>query len=394
MSPGLHVDLEALSGICGQVSSPLQTIYILMLRSSISIACWVVVYSPQIIENFRRSSADGLSLTFVIIWFLGDVFNVLGAVLQRVLPTMTILAVYYTLADIVLLGQCFYYKGFTLSDAPADKSTLAIDEEAVEEEPPTEQSSLLPHKRPPNTLARPTISSADPSSAHGSFSSLGSHLSNSHLDATHLSPATPFTPPQTSTPATENSKGPRSTLYTLIFDISALIVVCAAGALGWWLSSRSSRAQYPDHPDHHHHDRHRSPPSTNETSETLDFDLWGQIFGYLCAVFYLGSRIPQLLLNYRRKSTEGISMLFFLFACVGNLTYVMSILAYEPGCARFESYDGVRSGCESGEWAREYGQYVLLNASWLIGSAGTLFLDLIIFSQFWIYRDRKPELTS
>ena len=304
---------------------------------------------------------------------------------------MTILAVYYTLADIVLLVQCFYYKGFTFSDAPADKSIPANDEEAVEEEEPaTEQSSLLPHKRPSNTPTRPTISDTLPRSARGSSSSLRSHLSNSQLDATHLSPATPFTPPKTSTPK-ENVTKSKSTLYTLFFDTGALILVCAAGVLGWWLSSRSSRAQYPDHNDHHHHDRHRSPPSTNDTSESLDLDLWGQIFGYLCAAFYLGSRIPQLLLNYRRKSTEGISMLFFLFACVGNLTYVMSILAYEPACARFESYDDVNGGCESGEWARGYGQYVLLNASWLIGSAGTLLLDLMIFSQFWIYRDRKPE---
>ncbi len=307
---------------------------------------------------------------------------------------MTILAVYYTFADIVLLGQCFYYKGYTLSYAPADKSTPAIDEEAVEEEAPTEQSSLLPHKRPSNTPARPTLSDADPTSTRGSFSSLRSRLSSSHLDATHLSPATPFTPPQTSTPATENTKTPKSTLYTLIFDIGALILVCAAGVLGWWLSSRSSRAQYPDHHDHRHHDRQRSPPLTNDTSETLDLDIWGQIFGYLCAALYLGSRIPQLLLNYRRKSTEGISMLFFLFACVGNFTYVMSILAYEPGCARFESFEDARGGCESGEWARGYGQYILINASWLIGSAGTLVLDMIIFSQFWIYRNRKPELAS
>ena len=360
-------------------------------HSSISIACWVVVFSPQIIENFRRSSADGLSLIFVIVWLLGDIFNILGAVLQGVLPTMTILAVYYTLADIVLLGQCFYYRGFTLSDAPAHTITPTMDEEAVEGDPPTEQSSLLPHKRPSNTPARPTISDAAGPSAHGSFSSLRSHLSSSHLDATHLSPATPFTPPKTSPLAAESMKKPKSTLYTLSFDIGALILVCAAGVLGWWLSFRSSRAQYPDHYDNHHHDRHRSPLSTNDTLESLHFDLWGQIFGYFCAVLYLGSRIPQILLNYRRKSTEGVSMLFFLFACVGNLTYVMSIFAYEPGCARFENYDDVRSGCESGEWARGYGQYILLNASWLIGSAGTLLLDLMIFGQFWIYRDRKPQ---
>lgn len=56
--------------------------------SSVSIACWVVVFSPQILENFRRGNADGLSLQFLIVWLAGDVFNILGAVLQGVLPTM------------------------------------------------------------------------------------------------------------------------------------------------------------------------------------------------------------------------------------------------------------------------------------------------------------------
>lgn len=71
-SQGLNLDIEALSGICG----------------SISIACWIVVFSPQIIENFRKGSAEALSITFIVIWLAGDVFNILGAVLQGVLPTM------------------------------------------------------------------------------------------------------------------------------------------------------------------------------------------------------------------------------------------------------------------------------------------------------------------
>lgn len=367
----------------------------LKVRRSISIACWVVVFSPQIIENFRRSSADGLSLIFLIVWLLGDVFNILGAVLQGVLPTMMILAVYYTLADIILLGQCFYYRGFTLSDPPVDKSVPASDEEAIEEEEPTEQSALLPHNRP-------TISDAEfPSargSSRGSFSSLCSRLSSSHVDATHLSPATPFIPPPnpTSTPPAVSPSKTRSTLSTILFNISALIIVCAAGVLGWWLSSRSSHPQYPHH--HHRHELYTAPSPEKEASEPLHFDLWGQIFGYLCAVLYLGSRIPQLLLNYRRKSTEGVSMLFFLFACVGNLTYVMSIFAYEPPCAGIADNinGGTGSGpgrggwCEEGEWQEGYGRYILLNASWLIGSAGTLLLDLCIFAQFWMYRDRDP----
>lgn len=71
-SSAMNLDIDAMSGILG----------------SVSIACWIVVFSPQIIENFRRGSADGLSVVFIVIWSAGDVFNVLGGVLQGVLPTM------------------------------------------------------------------------------------------------------------------------------------------------------------------------------------------------------------------------------------------------------------------------------------------------------------------
>ncbi|SSD61113.1 related to Protein RTC2 [Saccharomycodes ludwigii] len=79
------------------------------ITGSISIACWIIVFVPQIYENFYRKSADGLSLLFVILWLAGDVFNVVGAVLQHLLPTMIILAAYYTVADIILLIQCLFY---------------------------------------------------------------------------------------------------------------------------------------------------------------------------------------------------------------------------------------------------------------------------------------------
>jgi hypothetical protein len=123
-------------------------------------------------------------------------------------------------------------------------------------------------------------------------------------------------------------------------------------------------------------------------------DVLGQVFGYLCAVLYLGSRLPQLLLNFRRKSTDGVSLLFFLFACIGNLTYVLSILAYSPVCrGESSSVDAMgqhrREKCHSGEAAALYGRYVLVNLSWLVGSAGTLLLDMAIFAQFFLYSDSK-----
>uniref|UniRef100_L2FIJ1 Pq loop repeat protein n=1 Tax=Colletotrichum fructicola (strain Nara gc5) TaxID=1213859 RepID=L2FIJ1_COLFN len=274
----LNLDVEAISGICG----------------SISIACWVVVFSPQILENFRRGSADGLSLQFIIVWLAGDVFNILGAVLQGVLPTMIILAIYYTIADMVLLGQCFYYRGFTWKDEvvpPTPKPRNRTGE-------PNERTGLLPA----SAIERDCLE----------------HHRHHHG--------------------------------------------CAAGVLGWFLS-RGYSDKEPDH--------------SNSDEDSLEFNTLGQIFGWLCAVLYLGSRLPQLLLNYRRKSTEGVSMLFFLFACLGNLTYVLSIFAFEPHC---------KNECSPSEANRIYGRYMLVNLSWLAGSLGTLFLDMGIFAQYFMYR--------
>lgn len=231
-----------------------------------------------------------------------------------------ILAVYYTLADIVLLLQCFYYRGLTWRDEPTP----------------------------------PKPSSDSPT-----------------LDATHLSPATPLLP---------KGPPPKATLLKqILLNASAVLVVCLAGFLGWYLSSTSQAGTHTHHHHHHSHSHHSLPDHT----EPLELNVLGQTFGYLCAALYLASRLPQILLNHRRKSTEGISLLFFLFACIGNLTYVLSIFAYEPQC--------VKRGCASGQAGQEYRRWLLVNTSWLIGSMGTLVLDGAIFAQFFMYRVRKGE---
>lgn len=350
------VDIEAISGICG----------------SISIACWVVVFSPQIIENFRRSSAEGLSVEFVIIWLLGDIFNILGALLQGVLATMIILAIYYTLADIVLLGQYFYYVGFRLRDPKPVKSQVTVEDAPSERSPLIVNGFANGHSSP----ARPP-NAADIETRSRSRSSFRERFAS--LDGTHMSPAIPIHPQPKNAPDIEAMKPPqpRSWTQAILFNSAAIILVVLAGVAGYYLS--------PATPAEDH-----DGSAAEDQANSLQFSLWGQIFGYICAVLYLGSRIPQLLLNYRRKSTEGLNALFFLFACIGNLTYVCSILAYEPVCSRHRHGHWQESSCKPGEASAIYGRYILVNLSWLIGSLGTLFLDFAVFVQFWIYSGSVP----
>lgn len=263
----------------------------------------------------------------------------MGAVLQGVIPTMTILAIYYTIADVVLLGQCFYYRGFTWKDEVVrptpKKRSHAPGEDGRQQnghdEEPTERTGLLAQRE-----------------------RRGSDWSDRLI---HVNPVIPIIEPSAAPPP------PATQLQTIAWNAVAVIMVIGAGVAGWALSRgyASGKDEQPDEP------------------EAIRLDFWGQVFGYLCAALYLGSRLPQLLLNWRRKSTEGLSMLFFLFACLGNLTYALSIFAFDPKCYEEDT------GCEPGEARRIYGQYILLNLSWLAGSVGTLVLDMGVFIQFFIY---------
>jgi solute carrier family 66 (lysosomal lysine-arginine transporter), member 1 len=62
-------------------------------------------------------------------------------------------------------------------------------------------------------------------------------------------------------------------------------------------------------------------PNNTDTMERL-----GEMFAWICCSFYLSSRIPQILENHRRKSTQGINIVLFLAALCGNFFYTIGIL--------------------------------------------------------------------
>ncbi|KAK7048432.1 PQ-loop-domain-containing protein [Favolaschia claudopus] len=238
----------------------------------VSLACWIVVYSPQIYENYSLQSGEGLSVLFVVIWLLGDLCNLFGAMLAHLLPTVIIIAVYYTLCDMVLLVQIYYYRW---RGANCD----------------AEEAPLLP----------------------------GNRSGNSTSDIV-------------------------PTRVLVLRYLAALIFVFATGVLAWWISLNTEKVEEPPH------------HPTAAVRWTV------QIFGWASAVLYLGSRIPQIFKNMHTHC-EGLSPALFFFAITGNLTYSASIIA--------KSTDR---------------DYLITNASWLAGSALTVFLDLIVLGQFVYYR--------
>jgi len=87
----------------------------------ISICCWMVVFTPQIYKNYVNKGGEALSLKFLWIWLVGDLFNVAGIVTGSLLPTMLILAIYYTLADAVLIAQIYHYRRRGRKNSEADR---------------------------------------------------------------------------------------------------------------------------------------------------------------------------------------------------------------------------------------------------------------------------------
>ncbi len=67
-----------------------------------------------------------------------------------------------------------------------------------------------------------------------------------------------------------------------------------------------------------------------------------------------------VVLQFQRKSTEGVSFFLFALVILGNTTYGISVLLKNPDPGQGEA------------------SYIIHHLPWLIGSLGTLSLDIIV----------------
>lgn len=243
---------------------------------------------PQLFANYKAQSADGLSMAFLVVWFLGDVTNLVGscwsatavidsagggapalplarshgvprrlsypmrgvltvsppgALFTHLAPTAIALAGYFVIADTVLIAQCLYYNIINARRAArAEQARLGELDES------DEQSPLLSRRRS-SDVGLP-----------------GSHRRH----ATHEeSSADPLRKMLTGEDDTPDSK-------PWLHNTLSLLAVYVIGFLGWFISYKAGAWD---------NDQPGVPAIPDETQNVLE--IFGLILGYLSAVCYL-----------------------------------------------------------------------------------------------------------
>ncbi|XP_063798206.1 lysosomal amino acid transporter 1 homolog [Pseudophryne corroboree] len=102
-------------------------------------------------------------------------------------------------------------------------------------------------------------------------------------------------------------------------------------------------------------------------------EIIGIVIGSVSSLFYLISRLPQIVTNFRRRSTEGLALSLFCLVILGNLTYGLSVLLKNPDREQSEV------------------NYIEHHLPWLFGSLGVLTLDLVIIFQFFVFTASSPS---
>lgn len=182
---------------------------------------------------------DGISLAFLTIWLLGDLTNLSGALWVGLVPTVVALAIYFFIADSVLITQCLYYNWKNgRTNAEEDESEVEID---GPDQPLLRRASVVSQVTIPGSR----------------------RLSNASLRCRDS-----ILSPLASIPENENSR------KAIFRNLASVLLICVAGALGWVIAFKLG-VWVP------------TPEEGSDDGETSRI-LGAEILGYVSAVCYLG----------------------------------------------------------------------------------------------------------
>jgi len=299
---------------------------------TLSIICWVIVGWPQMYKNYKDKSGEALSVSFLVIWLTGDIFNIAAAIIDPTFVTSVLLiGIWYLIMDVILVFQIYYYRG---------KGSKLV----------TESTPLKP----------------DTPSKHASVS-LSHSISRVHSLSVAISNAPLMGSPRTYMRSPRPSVSLNARRYSSMKrQLPAICLsLCAVGSVGYLnfpnFGEDTSTATFATS-----RVLHATVESGMHTREILV-----QVLGWICTVFYVGSRLPQIIKNFRRQSCEGLSIWMFVFAVLGNLLFSTSLFVISVERA-----------------------YIAEKAWAIVGSLGTLVFDFLIFCQYFWYGENDEDKGS
>ncbi|KAK6939521.1 PQ-loop repeat, partial [Dillenia turbinata] len=278
----------------------------------ISLICWAVAEVPQIITNFKTKSGHGVSLWLLFAWIVGDIFNIVGCLIDSAtLPTQYYTAWLYTVATTLLTMQCIYYDHLRGGRKSPDLEVNLIAED--NSKPPKTGGGHLnmPASNVPLEVPRQkyyyasarSLAASDTPPSYSYIRIARSGPSSLEHDSEESSSEDEAAMPKTSA-ASQPRRIPRSVGYGSFLATSATLPVQSKALLE--ASAAISGMKY--------------------IQELGSTNVFGEWLGWLMAIIYMGARLPQIWLNFKRGSVEGLNPLMFTFALVANITYVGSIL--------------------------------------------------------------------
>jgi hypothetical protein len=104
--------------------------YASFISGLVSVAFFIIALPPQIYINYKRKAVQGLSLSLLLGWALGDLANFAGTILTHQLFFQKVLGAYFLLLDTTLCCQYFYYtRVYQKVDGVGDGEEVVVSDE-------------------------------------------------------------------------------------------------------------------------------------------------------------------------------------------------------------------------------------------------------------------------
>jgi len=292
----------------------------------LSSVVWFFVLVPQLYQNYKAQDSDAVSLFLILLWLVGDYLSMLTAQVKGISKIVVYVAIYHIIIGIIFTAQIIYYryKKYKLYFNDFYYSPI-LDVDGVTQQGASNEDAS--NERASNEDASNERASNEDASNERASNERASNERASNERA--------------SNERASNERAVGYYNYLLLTQNEQIFIFS-------------------------------STLSVIILSTYFYFDLYQSILladvvAWLTTLIFIGSRIPQIHLNYNRKSTHGLSVYSFVILNIANYLFLLSILV--------NMCDNI--GHEN--------EFLISNLQWIVGSMSGSLLDIVLFYQFYIY---------